>query len=551
MYITTIDTKTTTGKVSHQCTLLRQSYRENGKVKNRTIGNLTNCKPNEIEAIRIALANKDNLTKLKSSDTNKLKQGQSVGSVWLIYHVIKSLGIEKAIPAGKERKLALWQIIARIINQGSRLSAVRLAKIHAACDVLGITDGFNEDHLYDNLSWLSKHQRKIEKRLFKIRRAGRESVLFLYDVTSSYFEGQLNEFGEYGYNRDKKKGKKQVVMGLLCDEDWIPVSVDIFRGNTSDPKTFVNQVRKVSEEFGCKRVTFVGDRGMIKSKQIEEIKETDFFYITAITKAQIEKLLRIETLQMELFDDTVAETESDGIRYILRRNPTRADEITKGRSDKKRAVERLCKERQEYLKTHPRARVECALKKIEQKIKRLKIGAWLKVVIENDVFKLIQDDDELAKQSELDGCYVIKSDLPQEIHKQVIHDRYKDLSKVEQAFRTCKTELLEMRPWYVRSEKSTKGLAVVLMLAYIVVHELQQKWASIDVTVEEGINALSHLCSIEVKLTDHTTINQIPEPTSDIRKLFEMSGVAIPSVMLSLNANVVTRKKLPAKRKRI
>ncbi|MBF0508819.1 MAG: transposase, partial [Deltaproteobacteria bacterium] len=134
---------------------------------------------------------------------------------------------------------------------------------------------FNEDHLYDNLAWIADNQKQIEKKLFETRLNGAQPELFLYDVTSSYFEGQKNELAEYGYNRDKKKGKKQVVIGLLCDDQGYPVAIELFKGNTNDFDTFDSQVKKAVEEFGCQRVTFIGDRGMIKSGQITELKNHD------------------------------------------------------------------------------------------------------------------------------------------------------------------------------------------------------------------------------------------------------------------------------------
>ncbi len=152
-------------------------------------------------------------------------------------------------------KLALWQVMARVIDQGSRLSAVRLAQVHAAGDVLDMKRGFDENDLYDNLSWLSQNQARlvpnecegIERKLFEARREDNKPKLFLYDVTSSYLEGEQNHFGEYGYNRDGKKGKKQIVIGMLCDESGEPVSAEVFRGNTQDTKTFESQVKKVLE----------------------------------------------------------------------------------------------------------------------------------------------------------------------------------------------------------------------------------------------------------------------------------------------------------------
>ena len=223
MYITDVLTKTKKGEISHRCILLRESYREDGKVKNRTIANLTHCNPKEVEVLRLALEYKDDLTVLKSIKDIELEEGMSVGSAWLVYKVAQRLGIEQALGIKRAGKLALWQVMARVIDQGSCLSAVRLAQVHAACDILGMRQGFNEDLLYKNLAWLSDNQRQIEKRLFKARHKGRKPELFLYDVTSSYLEGLHNELAAWGYNRDKKSGKMQVVVGLLCDEGGDPV----------------------------------------------------------------------------------------------------------------------------------------------------------------------------------------------------------------------------------------------------------------------------------------------------------------------------------------
>jgi hypothetical protein len=211
--------KSKQGKKIYNSILLRESYREDGKVKKRTIANLSNCTPDEIAAITLALKHKDDLSQLVNiRDDIELHEGLSIGALWVVYQVARRLGIEKALGEGLEGKLALWQVIARVLDQGSRLSAVRLAKVHAACEVLQISQGFTEDNLYQNLSWLSDHQEQIETRLFHIRRGKTGCRLFLYDVTSSYLEGRKNFFGDFGYNRDKKRGKKQIVVGLLCDE---------------------------------------------------------------------------------------------------------------------------------------------------------------------------------------------------------------------------------------------------------------------------------------------------------------------------------------------
>jgi hypothetical protein len=332
--------KSSKGKKIYNSVLLRESYREGGKVKKRTIANLSRCTPEEIAAIRLALEHKGNLADLGVlKDDVQLQEGLSVGAVWTVYQVARRLGIEKGLRKGFEGRLALWQVIARVIDQGSRLSAVRLAQIHAGCDVLQITRGFDENDLYENLAWLADNQEKIEQGLFSTRRGKDKIEMFLCDVTSSYLEGERNFFGAYGYNRDGKKGKKQIVVGLLCDEYGEPVSAEVFAGNTQDPKTFALQVEKVAERFGCRRVTFVGDRGMIKSTQIAILPE-GFHYITAITKPQIRLLIKKGVVQLGLFDEQLHEIEDEAVRYILRRNPVRADEIAANRLSKRKNIEK-------------------------------------------------------------------------------------------------------------------------------------------------------------------------------------------------------------------
>ena len=537
-------------KIYHSV-LLRESYRKDGKVKKRTIANLSRCKAEEIAAIRLALKYKDDLSKLGSlKESVKLQEGLSVGAIWTVYQIAKRIGIERALGTEFAGKLAMWQVIARVIEQGSRLSAVRLAQTHAACDVLDIRRGFDENDLYENLKWLADNQQKVERPLFSVRRGNSKPEIFLYDVTSSYLEGTKNFFGEYGYNRDGKKGKQQIVIGLLCDEFGDPVSTEVFAGNTQDSQTFASQVRKAAERFGCERVTFVGDRGMIKIPQIKNLPE-GFHYITAITKPQIDSLIDQGIIQIGLFDEDVFEVEDNGIRYILRRNPVRVEEINESRMSKRKSVEKLLKKKNIYLREHPRAKVETAIKDVNKKIVQLKIDKWLTVISQERTLKLEVDNKSLEEVSRLDGCYVIKTDLPKEIaDKQIIHDRYKDLAEVERAFRTCKTALLEVRPVYVQTEKSTRGHVLVVMLAYMIVRVLRGAWQNFDLTVEEGLKQLTTLCSMEIKvLKQGGSCLQIPRPRENSRQLLKALDIRMPTVLPHRKVRVVTRKKLVERRK--
>jgi transposase len=535
------------GKV-YQRALLRESYRQDGKVKHRTIANLSKCSETDIQAIKFALKHKQDLTTVQAlKDIAQTQQGLSVGAIILLKAMTDRLHITQALGQEVEGKLALWQIMARVINQGSRLSAVRLAGQHAICDLLELPS-FNEEDLYANLDWVCAQQEQIEQQLFK-RRYSRTEVprLFLYDVTSSYLEGQYNELGEWGYNRDGKKGKRQIVIGLLTDHQGIPVSVEVFQGNTNDIKTILPQIKKMAQRFGIQEVTLVGDRGMIKTAQIADLKAEQFHCITAITKAQIGVLLKKEVFQLDHFTEHLCEIESDGVRYILRRNPVRAAEIEQSRQDKLDKMQRLVAEKNTYLSEHKRAKLSVSSDYLVQWLDKLKLSTFCHIEAKERVLSFKVDQEKKDNVSLLDGCYVIKTELGREsISAEMIHQRYKDLALVEQGFRTMKTGFLETRPVFVRKAKRTRGHVLIVMLAYLIIQELQKLWSEEDVTVEEGILELSVLTTIEIQI-GQTCCQQIPKPRELGRKLLRLANVRLPHALPSRNTKVATRKKLTRK----
>ena len=578
--------------------LLRESYRENGKVRHRTLANLSHASDDEIQAIKLALRNKHQLEQLGNINQDiDVKQGLSVGAVITLWQLAQRTGLAKALGTSQDAKRALWQIFARVIDQGSRLSAVRLATVHAACDVLGL-EAFNEDDLYHNLDLLAENQARIEDRLFRTRYGEQKPELYLYDVTSSYLEGVCNELAAFGYCRDGKRGKMQVVYGLLCDPVGRPVSISVFEGNTTDTTTFGPQIHKVAQRFGGGAVTFVGDRGMIKGPQIEQLqaeKDHEFHYITAITKPQIQTLLKQGVVQMELFDEQVAEvTDEEGVRYVLRRNPSRAAEMANTRQSKYAALEQLVKEQNAYLAEHPRASVAVAQRKVEAKWKKLRLPE-VDVIVEgaktgdaqpNDASaedvkaKAAKTDDVSAEDmkakrakaddvqpsgrtlllkkqdaaweeaGKLDGCYCLKTDLLAETaSKELIHDRYKDLALVEWAFRSSKTVQLEARPIYVRLAPRTRGHLFVVMLAYLLVQELSSCWRTLEMTVEEGLDELKTLCTTQVVVRGKSLLQNIPQPRDSVAQLLAAAQVEMPQKLISRGVRVSTRKKLVGERR--
>lgn len=530
--------------------LLRNSYRVNGKVRHDLLANLSHCSEEEIEAIKLALKHKGRLNQLlDSAPSLSTKQGLAVGAVWVLKELAQGLGLSRALGHSQKAKLALWLVMATAIEPGSRLWAVRLAQRHAACDLLGLNP-FNEDDLYATLDWLDQHQAQIEARLLAHRYHDHKPHLYLYDVTSSYLEGDHNELAAYGYNRDGKKGKKQIVVGLLTDEEGWPISVQVFEGNTSDPTTLKPQIEKMARRFGVREVTVVGDRGMIKSVQIQDLSREHFHYITAITKPQIEKLLKRGVLERGLFDEEVAEVSEEGMRYILRRNPQRAQEMAATRESKLAGVRQLAHQQNAYLAEHPGAQVAVALKQVQAKARQLRISPWVDIKAEGRTVQVEVKEERLAASAHLDGCYVIKTDVPApEASAPLIHDRYKDLAQVEWAFRTMKTTLLELRPIYVRTAEHTRAHVFTIMLAYLLVHQLHQLWQEVEVTVEEGLKELASICAIEVVRDGRGCCQTIPEARPLGQQLLAKAGITLPEAIPCRNVPVVTRKKLTSERK--
>ena len=533
--------------------LLRESYRQNGKVRKRTVANISHCHDDVITALQIALRNVDKMEAVLTGQAEpELCHGKSVGAVFAAVEIARRIGIVESLGRGRQPRLAMWQIASRLIEQGSRLSAVRLGEVHALAEAIGLEKGFCEDDLYKNLAWLADNQAKIEDRLFNFRKnqadeQEKQIDLFLYDVTSSYLEGTHNELAAYGYNRDGKKGKMQIVIGLLCDKNGEPVSVQVFSGNTSDVTTFGDQIEKVANRFGCQRVTFVGDRGMIKSAQKADLAGADFNYITALTRKQIETLEKNGVIQLGLFDENLCEVEKDSQRYILRRNPCRAEDIAETRASKKESIEKLVRKKNEYLSEHLGAKVETALRDVNLKIEKLNCS-WLSVEPQGREIVILTDADMLMGLSRLDGCYVITTNLPAAvISAEDAHACYKDLAKVERAFRESKTGHLELRPIHVRTEKSTRGHVFVVMLAYLLRRELERAWDKIDVTMEEGLSCLATLSSVEMCRVNGVAVERIPAPQGLCSQLLDALKFSLPEKIvrrkLKVSTKIKTRKR--------
>jgi transposase len=488
MYIATVP-----NRKSPPAILLRESYRENGKVKTRTIANLTRWAPERIEALHKAL--KGELDGLDGQEVS----GEIFGVLFALKQLADQVGLPRVLGPSEEGRLALFLILARIAHGGSRLSAVRWAEQHAVSDLLGLEE-FDENDLYDALDWLEAEQTRIEQRLYEayVKRVGEPPAIVLYDVTSSYFEGEHNELADYGYNRDGKKGKKQIVIGLLTGADGEPLAVRVFEGNTTDPTTMGEQIELLKQQFGVSEVVFIGDRGMIKAQSKEALGAQGWRYISALTKPHIRALIKGGVLQPDLFDEDIGEVVQGDKRLIARRNESVQRRARARREDKLQRLETLITQRNAFVRQSKRAKPAAGLRQIKQWVQRHKLHGFVTLSLEQDQIHCEIDSEKKAEEALLDGCYVLETTVPAEqMDGQTVDARYRDLQKVERNFKTIKTDFLEVRPIYLRKAERTKAHVFVAMLALKVTRLFDLRLHTAFGTTDDDPKALTHADALQ------------------------------------------------------
>ena len=326
----------------------------------------------------------------------------------------------------------------------------------------------------------------------------------LYDVTSVYFEGEDNDLAAFGYHRDGKRGKKQMVAGLLTDGAGEPLSIQLYAGNTSDPPTFLDAVEQLKVRFGTEEIAVVGDRGMIKALGQAAVGEANIRYVTALTDPQVRKLLATGVLPLDLFDDQPAEVTVGDQRYVLRRKPqTQARERAR-RADQWARVRARIEARNAAVAKAPRCDPASSLRGAQVRVQKYRLGGWVSVRLEGRKVVGTEDAPAREKEAQLDGCYVVVSDLPVAVaDTQAVHDHYLDLTRVERDFRTLKTGLLEIRPVFLRKADRTRGHALVSLLALKLARALEQRVAPLGLTVDDAVERLKGVrlvCLGEAKL---------------------------------------------------
>ena len=486
--------------------LLRESYREDGKVKKRTLANLSKLPDEVVEGLRLLLRGGVAIEDL--SEAFEIVESLPWGHVRAVLGTARKLGLEALLsPAAcPERDRVLAMIVARVLDPASKLATARglgqEAHLGALCQELDLGD-VRADQLYDALDWLYLQQGAIESRL--ARRHLDQGSLVLYDVTSSYFEGHACPLAAFGHSRDGKKGKLQVVFGLLCNREGCPIAVEVFEGNTGDPKTLKPQIDKVRERFGLERVVFVGDRGMLTSARIrEDLAGVDGVdWISALRTSDIRKLEAVKDLQLSLFDERgfveVTDPEFPGERLVVCRNPLLADERSRKREELLQATER---ELDKVVRATERAKRRLEGKdaiglRVGKVRDRFKVGKHFVLEITETSFSYRRDEDKIAKEAALDGIYVVRTSVPEAaMSAEQVVGSYKGLSVVERAFRSSKTVDLHVRPIYHYLPERVRAHIFLCMLAYYVEWHMRARLAPILFDDEDKAEAQAQRVSV-------------------------------------------------------
>lgn len=457
--------------------LLRRTFRQAGKVKHQTLGNLSHLPLPVIDLIRRAVRGEPLVA---PAEAFEILRSRPHGHVAAVLATARRLEIDRLLSTRpcRERDLVLAMLVARLLDPGSKLALARGLDSEALSSTLGEVLGIESaeaDELYGAMDWLLPRQARIEAALAKRHLC--DGTLVLYDVTSTYFEGRSCPLAKIGHSRDGRKGSLQIVVGLLCQAEGCPVAVEVFEGNTGDPTTLSSQVEKVRKRFGLTRIVFVGDRGLITQARIrDELQPVEGLdWITALRAPQIRQLVASGSLQLSLFDRKdlaeIRDPAYPGERLIVCKNPLLAQERARKREDLLQATERKLTEIVSATRRPQRplkGKDKIGLR-VGKALNSYKVGKHFRSEITDRRFTYERDTPSIAEEAALDGFYVIRTSVASGVLPAVETVRaYKSLSVVERAFRSLKRVDLKIRPIYHRLADRVKAHVFLCMLAYYV-----------------------------------------------------------------------------------
>jgi transposase len=469
--------------------LLREATRVDGRVVKRTLANLSAWPALQVDSLRRLLKGE---AVVSPADAFQIQRSIPHGHVAAVLGTLRRLGLEPILSRSpcSERDLVVAMIVARILEPASKLATVRGFRSETVTSslsaVLGLDNAIDETQLYHALDWLLTRQQSIENALAK--RHLSEGSLILYDLSSTYFEGRHCPLARFGHSRDERSGNPQIVFGLLTDSEGCPVAVEVFEGNTGDPKTVAPQVDKLRQRFHLTHIILVGDRGMLTSARIREDLQPQegLQWISALKSVQIQQLVRGGALQLSLFDQLdLAEIEHSsypGERLIACRNPLLAEERSRKRKELLEAAEKQLNKIVEATKRKKkplRGRKEIGLA-VGKVLGRYKMGKHFQLFIEEDGFRCERKQDNIDREAALDGIYVIRTSVPADkLSSDKVVGSYKRLSSVERAFRNLKSVDLKIRPIYHRLADRVRAHVFLCMLSYYLEWHMRRALAPI------------------------------------------------------------------------
>ena len=482
MYVTRVP-----NRGSPPAVLLRESYRENGTVKTRTLANLSRWPEHKVEKLQRALKGLPAARDL--GEAFEITRSLPHGHVAAVLGTARALGLEELIDPARSRRrdLVAAMLVAQVIAPGSKLATARGLRTATATSSLGAVlgvEGCDEDDLYAAMDWVLARQDTIENSL--AARHLDNGTLVLYDVSSAAFEGRTCPLGAIGHARDGVKGRLQIVYGLLCSTAGVPVAIEVFDGNTGDPKTLGKQIAKLKDRFGLTRVCLVGDRGMLTSARIrDELRPAELDWISALRAPQIKALVEADALQLSLFDrqDLVEITHPDypGERLVCCHNPALAAERARKRAELLATTETQLQTIAAATRrpNRPlRGQDKIALR-VGKLINHYKMAKHFHTEITDEAFTFTRNQDSIAAEAALDGIYVLRTSLPTDtLHHDDVVVRYKGLEDVERFFRTLNTEL-DVRPIRHRLADRVRAHMFLRMLSYYISWHMKQALAPI------------------------------------------------------------------------
>ena len=471
MFVETIKSKQK--NKTYTSVLIRENYRQEGKVKHRTLANISKLPAKLIASIKRLI--KEDVHCFNSGDPLSVNSGREYGASFAVWTVARSLGLDKLIFSRpvQWREDVMAMIIGRIVYQGSKLKLTNLFADTALWEIAGHPAGQRVDvdkHCYEAMDSLLQRQDVIQKSLAK--RHLDNGCLILYDITSVYMEGEYEESDlvRFGRSRDCKRGHEQIAIGLLADKNGCPVATEVFSGNTSDQTTVKKQAELLAEKYKVKDIVFAGDRGMLTPKRIEEVSALGFKTLTALTHPAIMNLLERKVIQLNLFDEhniaEVIDPDTSTLRYMLCRNPKTQHEETQTRNALIEKTEALLKKLVSSKKRRTEQELAAAVGKALVRYKVAKFFTW---EIKEGKLSWNRDTEKVEHEQSIDGCYIIRTDVTaKQMDKDEAVRCYRQLMTVEKAFRNIKTVSLEIRPIHHHLDDRIRAHVFLCMLAYYV-----------------------------------------------------------------------------------